>query len=107
MADITDPEAVRFCNDEVRRFNDLLVVAYRTAKQIKLDYDNKGMGAIFTNNSDVVVDGSATDGRHKVTTFDVNVVLARANEIITDYEASSNTKLNQASAIAVSTNPLF
>lgn len=107
MANITNVEAVRFCNDEVRRFNDLLVVTYRTAKQIKLDYDNKGMGAIFTNNADVVIDGSSTDGRHAMTTFDVNVVLARANEIIADYEASSNTKINQANAIAVSTNPLF
>ena len=107
MPDITNPEAVKFCNEEVRLFNDLLVVVYRTAKQIKEDYTSKGLSAIFNSNSDVVIDGSAEDGRHTVTTFDVNTVMARASEIITDYEANTNLKLNQANAIAVNTHPLF
>lgn len=107
MANITNPEAVKFANEQVRRMNDMHVAHYRTCKQFKANYDAAVMGNIFTTNGDVVVDGSATDGRHSLTTFDVNNVYARAAEVIADYEASSNTKLNQANVIAVNTNPLF
>ncbi len=108
MANITNAEAVKFCNEEVRRFNDMTVAHYRTAKQISADYTAKGMSAILgATGSDVIVDGAATDGRAPMTVQDVNNVIARANEKISDFEANTNLKLNQANAVAVNTNPLF
>ena len=108
MANITNPEVVAFANEKIRRLADMHVAHYRTCKQFKTLWDTLGYGAIFAvSNSDVVVDGSATDGRHTMTSFDANNAYNRASEVVTDYEASANTKLNQANAIATNTNPLF
>lgn len=84
------------------------VAHYRSCKQFVAAWQAGGMGAVFgVSNSDVVVDGAASDGRHPLTSFDANNVYNRAAEVVADYEASANTKLNQANAIAVNTNPLF
>lgn len=108
MANITAPESVKFANEKIRRLNDMHVAHYRTCKEFKNEWDTLGMGAVFgVSNSDVVVDGAATDGRPPLTSFDANNVYNRASEVVADYEANANTKLNQANAIAVNTNPLF
>ncbi len=89
------------------------VAHYRTCKEFVLEWQTLGMGTVFgVSNSDVVIDGASVlsgipDGRHPMTSFDANNAFNRANEKVTDFEASANTKLNQANAIAVNTNPLF
>jgi len=108
MANITNPEVVKFANEKIRRLNDMHVAHYRTCKEFKAEWDTLGYGAIFAvSNSDVVVDGAPADGRHAMTSFDANNAYNRASEVVADYEANTNTKLNQANAIAVNTNPLF
>jgi lipid-binding SYLF domain-containing protein len=108
MANITNPEVVKFANEKIRVMADMQVAHYRTAKQFKAAWDAAGLSAIFAvSNADVVVDGAATDGRHTMTSFDANNTYNRAVDTINEYEASANTKLNQANAIAVNTHPLF
>jgi len=64
MANITNPEAVKFSNEEARPYNDHKLANYRTAKQLIANYTGKGMSAILgATGTDVIVDGAATDGR--------------------------------------------
>lgn len=108
MANITNVLAVKFSNEELRRYNDHKLANYRTAKQLVADYTSKGIGAIIgSTGTDVVVDGAATDGRAPMTVSDINNIMARANETVSDFEANTNQKFNQASAVSVNSNPLF
>ena len=105
MAQITDPEAVRFCNEKVRVAADKLAQAYHFAKQVTQEWTANNLGeTIAYDNSDLVVDGSETDGRHPISGVDVNNLITRLNELQTDYEANANAKLNTILNIAVNTH---
>ena len=102
MADITDPTAVRFCNERVRTAADRLAQAYNYAKIVSAEWTANDMGTTIPNNSgDTVIDGAATDGRHVITGEDVNSLINRLDELITDYEATSSAKLNTILSVAV------
>jgi hypothetical protein len=59
------------------------------------------MSALILNTTDVIVDGAATDGRSVITGAKATSIITRAQEIITDYEAASNAKLNTVLQVAV------
>lgn len=104
MAEITNPEAIRFCNERVRVAADKLAQLYYVAKSVGQEWTATGLGDIIAyNNGDLVVDGSATDGRHPISGIDVNNLVTRLGEIVTDMEANSNAKLNTVLAVAVHT----
>lgn len=64
MANIIDPHAVRFANENCRVMADMLQAAYRTAKQFALNVaDNFESHTGGNANGDVIVDGSEVDGR--------------------------------------------
>lgn len=68
MADITNAQAVKFCNEEGRVIANLLAKLYRAEPQFSLDVvdmfeANTGGHA----DEDLVADGSDTDGRKRVT----------------------------------------
>ncbi|MDB4786210.1 hypothetical protein OAG36_00600 [bacterium] len=102
---ITDPAAIKWSNEKARVAADKLVQAYNFAVQVQSEW-NSGMSSEFPNDSSIVEDGAhdtATrpDGRTEITGADVNNVMVRAGEIITDYEATSNAKLNTLLAVSV------
>lgn len=102
MAEITNPEAVKFCNEKVRVAADKLAQLYYTAKAVSQEWTANNLGAIIAyDNMDLVVDGSATDGRHPISGSDVNGLMNRLNEIVADMEASNGAKLNTVLAVAV------
>ena len=103
MAEITNPEAVKFCNEKVRTIADQLAQLYYAAKAVSQEWvANPDLATnIAYDNADLVVDGSTTDGRHPISGVEVNNVITRCNEIITDMEASSSAKLNTILAVAV------
>lgn len=102
MAEITNAEAVRFCNDRVRMAADMLGQLYYTAKSVSNEWTANSLGTLIAyDNADLVVDGSAVDGRHPISGIDVNNLITRLNELVTDMEASSNAKLNTVLAVAV------
>ena len=103
MATITDPEAVRFCNEQVRVGADKLAQMYYAAKAIKDEWiANPNLATLIAfDNPDDVVDGSATDGRHPISGIEVNNLITRLGELITDMEAGGNAKLNTVLAVAV------
>lgn len=89
----TNAEAVKFSNEKVRVAANKLVNAYAFAKLVSAEWTANNMGELFPAGS-VVVDGSETDGRHPVTGNDVTLIIVRLNELVADYEAESNAKLN-------------
>lgn len=101
MADVTNPEAVAFCNEKVRTLADRLAQTYYDIKRLAQEWVATGMGSKIPNDASVIVDGSATDGRHPITGADVHNIAVRATEILNDYEASSAAKLNTILRVAV------
>ena len=94
MADITDPEAVRFSNEKVRVAADRLARAYYFGKEVVSEWYAVSMASKIPNTTDVIIDGSAVDGRTTITGADVTNLITRLTELITEYEADSNAKLN-------------
>ena len=107
MTNITDPAAVAFCNEEVRLYADAEAQAYWSAKKLLNDWDALQMSTKIPNDTSLIMDGSATDGRNAVTGANVTSVIARAMDKMTDYEAASNAKLNTITAVAVNTQSKF
>ena len=103
MPDITDPEAIAFSNQKIRPTADVLEGVYRTCRNLVDEWNATSMSAKITNTADPIIDGAATDGRTPITGINATAVVTRAIEFVTDYEASSNAKLN--TVIIVSVNP--
>jgi hypothetical protein len=101
MADITNPQAVKFSNEEIRTAaNDFAQLYYR-AKRVYQSWTALGMSSLITNSGDdTIIDGSATDGRPVITGADGNNIINRVSEFITSMEDSSNAKLNTILAVA-------
>ena len=89
----TNAEAVKFSNEKVRVAANKLVNAYAFAKLVSAEWTGNNMGELFRVGS-VLVDGWETDGRHPVTGNDVTLIIVRLNELVADYEADNNAKLN-------------
>ena len=100
---IDNPQAVRFCNEQVRILADTLLAAVRTAEAVReYYYAHPELGTLFYQNlSELVEDGSATDGRPRMTGNDVLALITRADELSADYRANSNDKLNTVLRAAV------
>ncbi len=100
---IDNPQAVRFCNEQVRILADTLLTALRTAEAVReFYYAHPDLGTLFYQNaSEVVEDGSATDGRPRMTGNDVLALITRADELSADYRANNNAKLNTVLRAAV------
>ncbi len=101
MADITDPTAVAFCNENVRVAANQLAQAYNNATAIVAQWTALG-GASFIANEplDEVIDGAQNDGRPVINGADVNNIINRLAEIITDFEAGGSAKLNTILQVA-------
>jgi hypothetical protein len=103
MADITNLEAVRFCNERVRIAADKLAQIYFLAKSIVAEWYANDIGSLLPVDGGNVIDGSVTDGRHIITGNDATGLIVRLTELVADYEASNNAKLNTIMAVAVNT----
>jgi len=98
---ITDPQAVRFCNEKIRSAADNLAQAYNHANRVVNEWTSFGGVALIPNDAgEDVIDGSATDGRPPITGADVNNIINRLSERLTDYEAGGNAKLNTILRVA-------
>ncbi len=105
MADITNPEAVRFANEKARTLADAATKYYYAAKAFLNEWDATGMGVKFPNTADMIVDGSATDGRTPITGANVNGLKGHVHTMVADLEAGGNVKLNILLQIEVNGSP--
>ena len=103
---ITDPQVVKFSNEEVRTVADKAVAYYWQAKAFVTEWDAQGLGALIPNSAaEIVVDGSAEDGRGPITGQDIHNLYTQLTTMITDLENNSNLKLNVLSKIEVNGSP--
>lgn len=105
MPDITDPQAVNFCNTKIRPAADRLAQAFNYAAAIIDEWNALGGSGLVPNTTDAVIDGAAQDGRPEITGAMANNIINRLSELQTDYEASSNAKLNTVLQVAVNIFP--
>lgn len=101
MPDITSPQAVRFCNEDVRPLADVMVGAYDSLKAFVAEWDANGLGAIITNTVDMIADNSDQDGRYQITGAKVNSMYTAANSLITWFETGTPTRISILRTIAV------
>lgn len=104
MPEITDPQAIKFCNEQIRPIADRFMQLYWAGKSAAADFTADDLAGLFPNDDSIVVDGSAQDGRTPITGADVNIMLSHINAYAADMEATSNLKRNQIDKVAV--NPL-
>lgn len=113
---ITNPEAVRFCNERVRVVADRLAQAYYFAKSVLDEWNANNYGGTILSNSDpsaVIRDqaspsddvGTGGDGRKVITTNDVHNLINRCSDLVTDHEAGGGAKRNTILNVAVNPNP--
>lgn len=107
MAVISSPQAVAFCNQQVRPMSDLMSQLYFTAKSIVAYWNANSMSTLIPNTSDTLADGAAVDGRQILTGIVATAIITECNAIIAHYEASTNAVLNQVKACAVNGGAKF
>lgn len=104
MANNTNVQAVKVANEQIRPLADAMAQLYDRAKGIgQLAVANNWNGTLFATDADTLIDGAATDGRGIVTNGQLKIILSLAAAFVTDFETSSNLKLNQTLQVAVNT----
>ena len=102
MTDITNPQSVKFCNEQIRIAADRLAQAYYHASEVVDLWFAQGHNTTITDNAlDTVIDGSTEDGRTVITGADVHAMTTLLAELVADYEANSNDKLNVINKVSV------
>ncbi len=106
MANITNPQAVHFCNEKLRPMADLVEKVRRTGEQFLIDITTE-----FENNTggnvdgDVVIDGAATDGRSVITKLNVAQVKFVVEQMVTTLNTDDRETL--IANVSVNGTPLF
>ena len=101
MAAITNPQAVAFCNTQIRPTCDRFIQLYYQCKQVQDQWTAQGLAALLPNSTDNIVDGSATDGRSPITDGNVNIIMSQIGTFIANMEATSKLQYNQIAVGAV------
>lgn len=104
----SNPQAVAFANYYARKAADEIVTSYLTMKRFLQVWAGQSIVTVIPpNDSNVLVDGSATDGRAPITNAQVNVLVANATTLVAAFEASADLILNQTLQVAVNSNSVL
>jgi len=87
MADITDPTVIAFVNEAIRPFADRLV-GLNASLDIEIAKWNSVISPLITANAneDVILDGSAGDGRTTLTKADLVNFVTQLNTLQTQFD---------------------
>lgn len=85
MAEINNPEAIRFCNEQVRPLAELLRSLNATMRSIERLW-NLGLDAHFANGADTVEDGRESGGVSRMTASHVTGLIGELNSILTRFK---------------------
>jgi hypothetical protein len=107
MADITNQQAVRFCNEKARAFADSLETTYETARKYKAEWDANSLGTVLTDTADVVVDGAASDGRKVLTGAKAQALYTAASQMITWFETGTPSRIERVRQVSVNGQAKF
>ena len=101
MADITDPQVIRFCNEEIRPLCDRYVTLYWWCKELIAIWDAQGLVNIVPNTADLVADGTDVSGRGRISGALAHAAVAQAQTLVGEMEANSNAILNAVLQLAI------
>ena len=85
----TNPQAVNFANTKIRPMSDLLYTAYETAKSVVQQWNSQNVAAVIPNDTTVIADGAATDGRAQITDAQATTIITRCQDLINWMEGST------------------
>jgi len=98
----TNPQAILVANTKIRPLADRFGQLFNLCKSLQAEAVAEGWTAMFAGGAgNILVDGSATDGRSIITDADVASFITDVSTFITDMEAASNVRRNRALKIAV------
>ena len=103
MPDITDPQAIRFANERVRVAADRFAQLYYWCGIVRDEFIAQDIASLIPDSADVIIDGSATDGRPIITGADVHNIKDLVVEFIGNLDANTAWKLNEVLSVAVNT----
>ncbi len=111
MALITDPVAVRFCNERARPMADKLVALYKDMRVFMAEWVTQEKMKLVPASADLIDDGSVAaptstnfqqaDGRRPITGQEVNDLANIVGGLITAIEANNNAQLDMVVKVAV------
>lgn len=104
---ITNAQIVNFSNQKARVFADSLEQTYQTAKRFQQEYEAIGGDAAIVDTTDVIVDGSESDGRKTITARQARALKASADQIVTWFEAGTPSRISQIQKISVNGQARF
>lgn len=105
MADISNVQAIAFTNLKARPFADRLLSSYRTAKQFMIDVVEFESATAGNADGDVILDGSATDGRTILAKVDIAALKFVCEQFIAMMETSDRVPVTDK--CAVNSQPLY
>jgi hypothetical protein len=84
MANITDAQAINFCNTKARPTYDSFLQLYNTCQSLLNIWSAGGYAALIPNDASLIIDGSgpAGDGRLQLTGADINTLISNANNLV-------------------------
>lgn len=93
MADTTDPQLAKFANERVRTIADKLTSLVLAAQSFQTDYAAFGIAALITaaGNTNTIGDGSATDGRQRITGLQIQNLKAAIDQLVTSATVTAVT----------------
>ena len=97
----TNPQSVYVANNKIRPLADRFGQLFNECKAKQAEAQAEGWAAMFPADAEVIVDGSATDGRTQITNTDVNTFINTVSAFITFMEQNSNANRNNVLKIAV------
>lgn len=86
---LDNPQVTRFCNEGLRVAADKFGDAYYAAKALCESFDATNMAALLgadSQFSNLIVDGSATDGRPQISAGGVALTITNIKSLITQLE---------------------
>ena len=100
MADITDPEAIKFVNEYIRPMCEN--IRYMKARGNDFALKWAGLSGDFPNDTSMLEDGREAEGISRLTGADINAVATVFNTLLGDIDAAAEVAINKPCVKAAS-----
>ena len=103
MAEITNPQVVKFANERGRPLADVAEQLYQSCKR----YQQEWATVTVPNTADLVADGSEVDGRKRISGAHVTNLKALADSMVTWFETGTPSRIVQLQLVSVNGQARF
>jgi hypothetical protein len=101
---VSNPAAVKFCNERVRVLADQIARVHTTITLFAGEFAAKGLADIIPNDAnEIILDGAESDGRTPINGADVYLMLTLANDLL---EMSTGPSSKMGTVLKVAVNPI-